>query len=240
MGFSFWVLVLGFSWCKGKIKSYENIKILRKLYLRFARQDGQKENHAAKVIKIQVNLCEKLSFLNQLTHNMTKDCSFNSPKFRTCCVQKLCFCFDIQNNICTQHVLKLYLSCHSMNNLSSYWGLTNSRIRASDTDLPVLWSSQCHSFKMYLVITVFCIYVSTRTSKYNLRWRHWTDLETFFCVGDSPRRWFLDLLSNRFTLENICNTSEHICMLGVSPSLVSRYCEGYSFWSAWGPKLKLT
>ena len=118
-----------------------------------------------------------------------------------------------------------------MNNLSSYCVLTDARIRASDTDLPVLWSSQCHSFKMYLVITVFCIYVSTRTSKYNLRWRHWTDLETFFCVGDSPRRWFLDLLSNRFTLENICNTSEHICMLGVSPSLVSRYCEGYSFWS---------
>ena len=23
--------------------------------------------------------------------------------------------------------------------------------------------------------------------------------------------------------------------LGVSPSLVSRYCEGYSFWSIWGP-----
>ena len=23
--------------------------------------------------------------------------------------------------------------------------------------------------------------------------------------------------------------------LGVSPSLVARYCEGYSFWSIWGP-----
>ena len=26
-----------------------------------------------------------------------------------------------------------------------------------------------------------------------------------------------------------------VCTLGVSPSLVSRYCEGYSFWSIWGP-----
>ena len=62
-------------------------------------------------------------------------------KFRTCCVQKLfffCFCFDIQNNICTQHVLNLYFLGNSMNNLSSYCGLTDSRMRASDTDLPVL------------------------------------------------------------------------------------------------------
>ena len=29
---------------------------------------------------IQVNLFQKLSFLNQLTHNMTRDCSLNSPK----------------------------------------------------------------------------------------------------------------------------------------------------------------
>ena len=58
-------------------------------------------------------------------------------KFRTCCVQKLFFCFDIQKNICTQHVLNLYFSGNSMNNLLSYCGLTDSRMRASDTDLPV-------------------------------------------------------------------------------------------------------
>ena len=45
-----------------------------------------------------------------------------------------CFCFDIQNYSCTQHVLNLYCSGNSMNNC----GLTDSRIRASDTDLPVL------------------------------------------------------------------------------------------------------
>ena len=60
-------------------------------------------------------------------------------KLRTCCVQKLffCFCFDIQNNIGTQYVLNLYFSGDSVNNLLSYCGLTDSRMRASDTDLPV-------------------------------------------------------------------------------------------------------
>ena len=36
------------------------------------------------------------------------------------------------------HVLNLYFSGNSMNNLSSYFGLTDSRMRASDTDLPVM------------------------------------------------------------------------------------------------------
>ena len=60
-------------------------------------------------------------------------------KFTKMCVQKLffCFCFDIQNNICTQHVVSLYFSGNSMNNLSSYCGLTDSRMRASEKDLPV-------------------------------------------------------------------------------------------------------
>ena len=47
-----------------------------------------------------------------------------------------CFCFDIQNNIFTQHVVILYFSGNSMNNLSSYFGLTDSRMRASEKDLP--------------------------------------------------------------------------------------------------------
>ena len=42
-----------------------------------------------------------------------------------------------KNNFCTQLVLNLYFSGNSMNNLSSYCGLTDSRMRASDIDLPV-------------------------------------------------------------------------------------------------------
>ena len=50
---------------------------------------------------------------------------------------KIVFCFDIQNKICTQLVLYLYSSGNSMNNLLSDFGLIDSRMRASDTDLPV-------------------------------------------------------------------------------------------------------
>ena len=49
----------------------------------------------------------------------------------------LWFCFDIQNNICTQHVVNLHFSGNSMNNLLSYCGLSDSRMRASEIDLPV-------------------------------------------------------------------------------------------------------
>ena len=45
-----------------------------------------------------------------------------------------------KNNFCTQHALNLYFS---MNNLSSYCGLTDSRIRASDRDLPVFRKGWC-------------------------------------------------------------------------------------------------
>ena len=37
--------------------------------------------------------------------------SHENSKLRTCCVHKLFFCFDIQNNLCTQHVLSLKFSC---------------------------------------------------------------------------------------------------------------------------------
>ena len=43
-----------------------------------------------------------------------------------------------KNNFCTQHVVNLYFSGNSMNNLLSYCGLTDARIRASEKDLPVL------------------------------------------------------------------------------------------------------
>ena len=67
---------------------------------------------------LQVNLCQKLLFLHQLTHNMTTDYSLNY-EFSTWKMQSqnmLCtqivlfFCFDIQNNLCRAcnfHLLNL-------------------------------------------------------------------------------------------------------------------------------------
>ena len=51
-------------------------------------------------------------FLYQLTHNMTIDCSLNykfstrklQVQYMLCTQIVFCFCFDIQNNLCTQHV----------------------------------------------------------------------------------------------------------------------------------------
>ena len=45
-----------------------------------------------------------------------------------------CICFDIQNNLCIQHVLSLQFSCTE---LLSYCGLVDARISASEKDLPV-------------------------------------------------------------------------------------------------------
>ena len=51
------------------------------------------------------------------------------------------FYFDIQNNLCTQHVLSLLFSCTELvnqwNNRLSYCGLLDVRTVVSDKDLPV-------------------------------------------------------------------------------------------------------
>ena len=60
---------------------------------------------------LQVNLFQKHSFLNQLTHDMTTDCSL-IPNFTTRKIQaqnmlytKIVFCFGIQSNFPTNIVL---------------------------------------------------------------------------------------------------------------------------------------
>ena len=53
---------------------------------------------------------------------------------------QIAFCFDIQNNLCTQHELSLQFSCTELNlinNLLSYCGLVDARISTSEKDLPV-------------------------------------------------------------------------------------------------------
>ena len=85
-------------------------------------------------------------------HNMYKNCFF------------VLFCFDIQNNICTQHVLNLYFRGIQFN---SYCGLTDSRRSASDTDLPL--TVQTKSAKCN------CVQNSFNT------WTETTKATTFIC-----------------------------------------------------------
>ena len=45
---------------------------------------------------------------------------------------------NVKNNFCRFELgIFMYWSCNSMNNLSSYCGLVDAKIRASDKDLPV-------------------------------------------------------------------------------------------------------
>ena len=101
-----------------------------------------------KICVLQVNLCQKHSFLNQLTHNTTTDCSlitdFSTRKIQVqnmlCTKIVFCFCFGIQNNFCTQHVLNLYFSCIEVSiqrTICCHTRLTDSRVSASEKDLPV-------------------------------------------------------------------------------------------------------
>ena len=72
--------------------------------------------------------------------NPQYDKRLNSPKNTSSKHVQILFWMSKQkqeNNFYTQHVLNLYFSCISMNNLLSYCGLTDSRRWTSDTDLPV-------------------------------------------------------------------------------------------------------
>ena len=153
---------------------------------------------------LQLNICQKLLFLHQLTHNKTTDCSLNykfstwilqaQNMLRTCCVHKLvfCFCFDIQNNLCTQQVLNMFLTCSklvifiywtrkSMNNLSSYCGLVDGKIRASDKDLPVLLNSE---YKLNTFFVFGKIFQHTQFLRFSTKWSYTIHLASHTIITD--------------------------------------------------------
>ena len=90
---------------------------------------------------LQVNLCQKLIFLHQLTHNMTTDClwnyRFSSWKLQVQNMRRTCSC------PCFALVIFMSWTGNSMNNLLSYCGLVDARIIASEKDLPVLDEFNC-------------------------------------------------------------------------------------------------
>ena len=63
-----------------------------------------------------------------------------------------------KNNFCTQQILNLYFSGNSMNNLLSYYGLTDARMRASEKDL----LAQCTFTIRNQILKRLCIQVSKR------------------------------------------------------------------------------
>ena len=69
-----------------------------------------------KTSPLQVNICQKLSFLHLLTHYMTTYCSLNYKKNTSSAHVVYTNCFECQNKkkLCTQHVLSLYSSDKSL------------------------------------------------------------------------------------------------------------------------------
>ena len=94
---------------------------------------------------------------------MARDCLLNSPKNTSSqhVVYKNCFFVFVLTfktiHICTQHVVNLYFSWKSMNNLSSYCGLTDARMRASEKDLPVLSKFQNNYAHFFGVLRKFLV-----------------------------------------------------------------------------------
>ena len=87
------------------------------------------------MIQLQVNLFQKPSFLHRLTHNMTRGCLFIYKKVQNMLYKKL---FVFLNFVLTFRTILVHnMFWCSMYNLSSYCGLTDLRMRASDSDLPV-------------------------------------------------------------------------------------------------------
>ena len=83
---------------------------------------------------LQVNLCQKLLFLQNMG--------------RTCFVHKMFWMsksINVHNMFspCSELGLFTYWTCNSMNTMSSYCGLVDAKIRASDKDLPVLKYGFC-------------------------------------------------------------------------------------------------
>ena len=113
-------------------------------------------HHITSILFVQVNLCQKHLFSQQLTHHMTTDClliyQFNWIKTtisehgeNMLCTQ-IVFCVFLTfrtifaHNMfspCFEHVVLIYWNGKSMNNFLQYSGLVDLRISASDKDIPV-------------------------------------------------------------------------------------------------------
>ena len=90
--------------------------------------------------------------------------------------------------LCSELVIFMYWTRNSMNNLSSYCGLVDAKIRTFDKDLPVFWFCRNFiliklgiSFKLTLskfypkIIWIYLDRVRLR-SRWNMDWRTWTGL----------------------------------------------------------------
>ena len=87
------------------------------------------------------NSKNKILFICSTSKSLLEALPFAEHKENMLCTKIV---LNVRNNFCTQHVLPrfelgifMYWNCNSMNNLSSYCGSVDAKIRAPDKDLPV-------------------------------------------------------------------------------------------------------
>ena len=118
-----------------KRKKNINQKVLKMSELSNFNTDGMKEKFQA--VDTTKSLSEALN-LESVNPQYDKRLFIGFPeKYKLCTNIVLNLKTKNEKQFCTQHVLNLYISGNSMNNLMSYCGLTDARMRSSDKDLPV-------------------------------------------------------------------------------------------------------
>ena len=104
--------VIGWSCWKIRLKSLKN----HTAYLYFPSLTSFFQDNLFLSSRLTLRMFSLYLFLYQPTHNMTTDCSlnyeFSTWKFQAqnmfCTQIVFCFCFDIQNNWCTQHACDMF------------------------------------------------------------------------------------------------------------------------------------
>ena len=110
-----------FHWSHQPLWNAQSYKFQRKTRLKLIYSEKTTkfcENFTLLLTTVQVNLCQKLLFLHQLTHNMTIDCSLNY-RFNTWKFQAQTWGGHIvyrnseqfMYTTCSEHVLSLQFSC---------------------------------------------------------------------------------------------------------------------------------
>ena len=70
-------------------------------------------------------------------------------------IVSFCFCLTFKTIFVHKHVVNLYFLGNSMNNLSSCFGVTDSRMRASEENLPVPNFHDIFTAKIILIKKIY-------------------------------------------------------------------------------------
>ena len=122
------------------------------------------------MIWLQVNLCQKLLFLHQPTHNMTTDCSLNY-KFNT---------WKFQAQTWREHAV--YRNCFWHSKQFLYATCSPHVRRASDKDLPVQKWNIHHSWKVSWLEKQTFRYIVSKKSNIIWLFLKWLWFFFLFCL----------------------------------------------------------